>query len=266
MGAYNCESTLMEAVQSLLNQTFSDWELIVCDDGSMDGTPLLLKKLQEKYPDKIVALFNDCNRGLNYTLNRCLELSSGKFIARMDADDLCDDSRLEIELEALLDDNDVAFVSTDMELFDSNGVWGKSTHPEHPTGWDFLAGSPFNHAAALIRKEALEEVGGYSVDKSLLRVEDYHLWLKLYGSGFKGKNIGLPLYQARDDRDAEGRRKFKYRINEARIKLEVVKVFRMNPLCGIYAIAPIAIGILPAPIYRVIRRNVLKDKGRSKTQ
>ena len=88
MGIYNCAETLDEAVNSILGQTETNWELIMCDDGSTDNTYVIAEKYVQQYPNKIVLIRNDKNRGLNYTLNRCLKKAKGKYIARMDGDDL----------------------------------------------------------------------------------------------------------------------------------------------------------------------------------
>ena len=73
MGIYNCGDTLSEAIECIVNQTFSDWELIMCDDGSNDDTYEIAISYKEKYPEKIIVLQNEKNRGLNYTLNKCLK-------------------------------------------------------------------------------------------------------------------------------------------------------------------------------------------------
>ena len=84
MGIFNCGDTLSEAIECIVNQTFSDWELIMCDDGSNDDTYEIAISYKEKYPEKIIVLQNEKNRGLNYTLNKCLKQAKGKYIARMD--------------------------------------------------------------------------------------------------------------------------------------------------------------------------------------
>ncbi len=104
------------------------------------------------------------------------------------------------------DDEGVEFVG----VFDENGVWGKTYAELYPIKESFLKGTPFCHAACMVRKEAYEKVKGYSISDRLLRVEDYHLWIKMYAKGFKGMNLQEPLYSMRDDRNAQGRRKFKY--------------------------------------------------------
>ena len=101
MGIYNCASTLKEAIECIINQTFLDWELIMCDDGSTDNTIKVAQKYVEKYPEKIFLLVNKENRGLNYTLNRCLSIAKGIYIARMDGDDLCSPNRFQREVDIL---------------------------------------------------------------------------------------------------------------------------------------------------------------------
>lgn len=75
--------------------------------------------------------------GLNYTLNRCLSVAKGNYIARMDGDDLCTNNRLEIELNTLKQEPEIAIVSSDMQYFDETGVWGNISHMTYPTDIDF---------------------------------------------------------------------------------------------------------------------------------
>lgn len=83
MGIYNCASTLAEAIDSILAQTFTDWELILCDDGSKDDTYAVADSYRRRYPHKIILIKNPQNMGLNFTLNHCLEHASGEYIARI---------------------------------------------------------------------------------------------------------------------------------------------------------------------------------------
>lgn len=256
-GIYNCADTLVDAIESILAQTVTDWEWILCDDGSGDNTYEVASEYADKFPDKFILLRNVRNMGLNYTLNRCLERAKGKYIARMDGDDLCSPERFEAELRCLEGNPEIAIVSTDMEFFDETGTWGRISHPEFPQNMDFLAGSPFCHAPCMVRKEVYDAVGGYSVDKKLMRVEDYHLWIKMYAKGFKGRNIGLPLYQMRDDRNAYKRRKFQYRLNETYVKTYAVRELRLPVYGYLYALKPILVGLLPGWIYRKLHKRRL---------
>lgn len=258
MGIYNCESTLADAIESILKQTYKDWELIMCDDGSSDSTYMVALQYQRLYSNKIMLVKNEENRGLNYTLNKCLSLATGKFIARMDGDDVCDPQRFSKEVAVLMNEPDIAIVSTDMTYFDETGTWGLVRHAEYPECKDFMKGSPFCHAPSLVRKEAFDAVGGYSESKRLLRVEDYHLWIKMYHAGYRGKNIHESLYQMRDDMNAYHRRKFRYRLNEAYVKVFAVSQLNLPLFFYVYALRPIIVGLLPTRVYDILHRRKLK--------
>lgn len=257
MGIYNCADTLEEAIDSIFNQTFMDWELIMCDDGSQDDTYQLAQRYAQQHPEKIILLRNETNMGLNHTLNRCLKAASGKYIARMDADDRCSPDRFEVEINVLESEPDIAIVSTDMEFFDESGVWGYIRHPEYPEKKDFICESPFCHAPCMVRKSAYDGVSGYTELPRLLRVEDYHLWYKMYLAGFRGKNIGKSYYQMRDDRNAYSRRKYKFRLNEAYVKLLIVKDFRLPAWNYIYVCKPLIVGLMPDCIYNLLHKKRL---------
>ena len=254
MGVYNCTNTLPYAIDSILSQTYPDWELIACDDGSTDASYAVLKKYQDALGDKILVLKNEENMGLNFTLNRCLENASGEYIARMDGDDYSYPQRFEVELDALNGNREIAFVSTDMEFFDDLGVWGRTNAKRFPEKKDFVKGSPFCHAPCMIRTSAMKAVGGYTVSKRFLRVEDYHLWVKLYEAGYRGQNLSQLLYKMRDDRNAQKRKKFVYRINESYVKALAIKHLGLSKLNYIFCLRPLLIGMLPSAVYKVLHR------------
>ncbi len=254
MGIYNCESTLNDALDCIVNQSYNNWEVIMCDDGSTDETAKIAEKYVEKYPDKFVLLRNKRNLGLNKTLNNCLKVAKGNYIARMDGDDLCSEKRFEKEIEILNQHPEIAIVSTDMEFFDEKGVWGKTYVLKYPQKKDFLKSTQFCHAACMVRKEAYQAVEGYSVAKKLLRVEDYHLWVKMYAKGYKGMNIQESLYSMRDDRNAQNRRKFRYRLNEAYVKYYAVNTLKLAKRNYIYCMKPILVGMMPNKIYKIFHR------------
>lgn len=258
MGIYNCSNTLGDAINCIINQTYSNWELIMCNDGSQDDTLQIALEYKKNYPDKIVIIDNGVNKGLNYTLNQCLKYAKGKYIARMDGDDICDSLRFEREICVLENEPEIAIVSTGMNYFDENGIWGTYIPKKYPQKEDFIKGTPFCHAPCMVRKEAYDKVKGYSESRWFLRVEDYHLWIKMYYEGYKGKNILEPLYQMRDDRDAYSRRKFKYRINEAYVKLLAVRMLKLPHYYYIYVLRPVIIGLLPNKIYDYLHKKKLK--------
>ena len=260
MGIYNCEKYLKESLDSLINQTFKNWELIMCDDGSTDNTYNIAKKYEEEFPEKIKLIRNEKNLGLNATLNKCLELAKGKYIARQDGDDISLPNRLEKEYVFLEKNPQYALVSAKMSYFDENGEWGELNIKKIPNKDDFVKGSPFAHAPVLIRKEVLEAVNGYTVDEKLLRVEDYHLWFKIYAKGYIGYNIDEVLYKMRDDKDAYKRRNLKNRINETRVRWIGYKMLKIPFYKYIYCLRPILVWMLPEKIYKIFHQKRLREK------
>ena len=117
MGIYNCSSTMEQAVASVQNQTYTNWELILCDDGSSDNTYEVAQALAAK-DSRIVLLRNEKNLGLNATLNRCLAAATGEYIARMDGDDDCVPERFERQLDLLEHHPEFQITSCPMKLFD----------------------------------------------------------------------------------------------------------------------------------------------------
>ena len=254
MGIYNCAATLPEAIDSILAQTYTDWELILCDDGSSDNTYLVAEEYHKRFPDKVVLLRNEKNSGLNVTLNRCLKSARGEYIARMDGDDISLPQRFATEVEFLDSHPEYAIVSCPMIYFDEKGVFRIGHGHGEPKIQGFAKGTPFCHAPCMVRREAYEKVGGYAERTDRLRVEDWDLWIRMYQCGYRGYSLPEPLYKMRDDRDAYQRRKFKYRINEARVSVSAVKSLGLRKTNYIYALRPIIVGLLPKPIYQFLHR------------
>lgn len=248
MGIYNCAGTLKDAVACIKNQTYGNWELILCDDASTDATKQIAQKLMQE-DDRIRLIGNQKNMGLAFTLNRCLELAQGEYVARMDGDDLCGVTRLEKEVKILQEHPEYAVVSTWMDNFDENGTYGQRRYMPSPGVKDLLRHSPFCHAASMMRKHVLLEVGGYRTEPQVLRVEDYDLWTRLYKAGFRGYNIQEFLYSMRDDRSAVKRRKFRYRLNEYRVKKEICRAFHLPVKDRLLTFRPVVVGLLPKFIY-----------------
>lgn len=263
MGVYNCADTLSEAMNSLLAQTYQDFEVIMCDDGSKDGTRDIAQRYCDQYPGRFTLLINERNLGLNKTLNKCLHAAKGEYIARMDGDDISLPTRFEKEV-AFLDANpEFAIVSTPMIFFDENGDWGKGTAIEYPQKSDFNLHSPFFcHAPCMVRKEAYLTVGGYSEDPRTLRFEDCHLWYKMYAHGYVGYNIQEPLYKMRDDRNAFSRRTLKSRMNAVYVKYVGFKMLNMPWYMYIYIVRTfvmsLILGLMPKNLYYRLHRSRMK--------
>ncbi len=255
MGIYNCAPTLGEALDSLLAQTCQDFKVIMCDDGSTDNTVEVAEKYASRYPEQFILIRNPRNMGLNYTLNHCLEYADTEFVARMDGDDISLPERFELEVNFLDSHADYAIVSGPMIYFDEKGDFrtGRIRSPE-PTEADFVKGTPFCHAPCMVRREAYEAVGGYSVDNKLLRVEDYHLWLKMYLAGYRGYRLSNPIYKMRDNREAMVRRTFRNRINEMYVKHLCIKKFKLSKLQYMHLLVPMLKACCPNRLAMLLRK------------
>lgn len=259
MGIYNCAASLPEAIESIISQSYQGWKLIMCDDGSVDDTYAVAKSYQKKYPEKIVLIKNEHNMGLNYTLNHCLQMADTEYIARMDGDDLCDPTRLQKELDFLDANQEFAIVSCPMIMFDELGEWGRTSVIERPQVDDFCTHTPFFcHAASMMRREAMESVGGYTVDPKFLRVEDCNLWFKLYAKGYRGANLTEPLYMMRDDRNATHRRNWKARMNGCYVLFDGFRKVKMPWYKYVYVLKNIIVEsckcLIPSFIYDVVHK------------
>lgn len=254
MGIYNCEKTLSDAIDSIINQTFTDWELIMCDDGSTDNTYKIARKYKDHYSDKIVLLSNNNNCGLNITLNNCLRNAKGDYIARMDGDDISSPTRLQEEVQFLDEHPEYAIVSMPMIYFDEDGVFKTGNQCGEPLLQNFAKGTQFCHAPCMVRREAFLAVNGYSINQNRLRVEDWDLWIRMYEKGFRGFNLSKPLYWMRDDRNAFKRRQFKYRINEARVSVSAVNKLHLSKKYYLWALKPIIVGLLPSKLYMYLHK------------
>ena len=150
MGIYNCAPTLQEALDSLYAQTYQDFKIILCDDGSKDDT-LKIAEENTRLHENVIVIKNECNMGLNYTLNHCLEYADTEYVARMDGDDLSMPTRFEKEIKFLDEHPEYAVVSAPMVYFDENGDfrWGKGCG--EIVAKDFLQVNPICHDPSMAR-------------------------------------------------------------------------------------------------------------------
>lgn len=253
MGIYNCADTLEEAVDCIINQSFTDWELIMCDDFSSDNTYEIALKIAEK-DSRIRIIKNEKNLTLAPTLNKCAREAKGKYLARMDGDDICALDRFQKEIDILDNHPEYAVVSCQMNLFDYEGVYRVVVYPDIPKPYDMVKSSQFCHAGCMMRKDVFDTVGGYSESMKYKRVEDYDLWTRIYKSGYVGFNIQEPLYSMRDDRSAVSRRTFENRKNEIRVKNNIIKWFNLPIKSYVYVAVPFLKALIPSIIYKLAHK------------
>ena len=196
MPAYNAEKYIGEAIESILNQTYKDFELIIVNDASTDSTGSIIKTYAEK-DERIVVLENEQNLNIAGSLNRAISAAKGEFLARMDADDIALPERLEIQSKAMQENPKVAVVGNDINLIDENGsVIGYRHYPTDSKSLKrvIFRYSPFAHPTVLIRTSCLKEVGDY--DKTKSPSEDVDLWFRL-GTKFDFMSIPQALLKYR---------------------------------------------------------------------
>jgi glycosyltransferase involved in cell wall biosynthesis len=251
--AYNVEKRLDECLRSIQGQTMGDWDAVACDDASSDDTWKILRAWAEK-DARFTVLRNEENRSAAATRNRCLENADGEYIALQDADDYSAPDRFAKQLRFLEENRKYDFVGCVMACFDENGVWQKIIRKKKPGRRDFLWGLPFNHAAVLFRKEALEAVGGYRVAQETVRVEDLDLFMRLYAAGSRGYNLRDTLYYYNEDKDAFSRRKYRYRIDEAKIRLQGFRSMGLMPWGIVGVLKPLIVGLIPGRLMKRLKR------------
>ncbi|MGC9350198.1 MAG: glycosyltransferase [Anaerolineae bacterium] len=176
MSVYNGEQYVAEAVDSILNQTFSDFELIVVDDGSTDRTGEILGS----YKAPRLHVLTQSNRGIPRSRNRALESSQGRYIAVMDSDDVSLPTRLERQVAFLEEHREIGVLGSACLVSDE--VTGEDRELVLPLSDEklrghLIRGNPFVHSSVMMRKSVLQEVGGYN--ESFPYILDYELWVRL---------------------------------------------------------------------------------------
>lgn len=191
------EPYLAEAIESVLGQTFTDFELLVVDDASGDGTPQLLASIVD---DRLRVLRNDANLGQVASLNRGLREARGAYIARVDHDDVCRADRLERQVAVLDATPGVAVVGSWATLVDDGGhVLGRVRQSIRDyvdfVYWNLVAWVLIPHPAAMFRRDVVLELGGY--DEALGPSEDKDLWRKLALARLEGRIVEDELIRYR---------------------------------------------------------------------
>jgi glycosyltransferase involved in cell wall biosynthesis len=195
MSVYNGAEYLRPAIDSILDQTFKDFEFIIINDGSTDGSLDIL----HSYHDPRLVLISRPNKGLTASLNEGFGKARGTYIARQDADDISELSRLEKEVNFLEKNPSVGLVGSNYVHIDESGKkTGAETHIfTHPSDLKacLVLCNQFGHGSIMLRTECLKLVGGY--DPAVGHAEDYDLWVRISQLA-KVANIEEPLYLYRN--------------------------------------------------------------------
>lgn len=244
MGAYNEEKTICRCIDSILNQTYTNWEFIICNDCSKDKTLDLLMKYAG-IDHRIKVLNNKKNLRLAACLNKCLAVAKGKYVARMDADDVSLPERIETQVAYMERHPDIDCVGCSRIIFDEDGDRGIRNEQEYPKAINLLKATPFAHPTILIRKDVIDSLNGYTVSKDTVRAEDLDLWIRFYKNGYKGYNIQTPLYRYHESKQDLKKRNFKAAFGTSKIYLRGYKILGFPKYKYIYAFKPIIVALIP---------------------
>ena len=200
MNCYNGEKFLTDAVESILNQSYSDFEFIIINDGSTDSSSKILNKYAAHDPR--IVLIEQENKGLITALNLGLKIAKAPLIARMDADDIAHKDRFKIQKSFMDTHPEIAVVGTNITLIDENNKTIRdSIYPRQGKPMDafiYEMGSPVAHPSVMMRKDIVLSIGGYR--EAYKHAEDYDLWLRIHKIA-KLDNIETPLLFYRQHAD-----------------------------------------------------------------
>ena len=190
---FNGERYISAAIGSIVTQTFHDFELVVVNDGSTDTTESIVRKFSDP---RIVYVKNEKNAGLIYTLNKGIEAARGKYIARMDSDDISLPDRLHQQYEFLEQHPDIGIVATTIINIDENdhqlGAWelDRKTLSDNTIRSTMLKENCISHPSVMGKAELFHAFPYQALQKN---VEDYDLWLRLLANNIRFAKIANPL-------------------------------------------------------------------------
>jgi len=255
VGVYNtpCKEEVDIALNSVINQTFTEWECVVCDDGSSDDTWDYLIK-HYSYDERFIFIRNSCNSGLGAALNNCIMKARTPFLIRQDADDISRSDRFEILYKEMMDTPEAAVIGTSMISFDEHGEHRlRRPRSLYPRKHDFLYGTVVAHASCIIRRDCIICTGLYRVSWETKRCEDYDLFMRMYAAGFAIINIEQPLYYVREDNNTYARKKYGNRIKEAVVRFKGYRLLKM-PIWGyIFVFKPLLVGLIPSKVMKIMK-------------
>lgn len=248
MGIHNCEKEIVPCIESIFAQTYTNWELIMCDDGSTDKTWKVAQEFADKF-NNIICLSNPKNMKLAYSLNQCLKVAKGKYIARMDSDDLCLPERLEKQVEFLENNPDVDLVGSAIIPYDEHGDKPTRIGVEYPNVRDLVYSSVFFHPTIMMKKECYDALGGYTVSGRTQKGQDIDLWFRFFAHGYKGVNLQTPLLKYHESvGDYKKKRDIKSAIGMMQTRIYGFKINRFPWYLYPYTVQPVISALIPKNI------------------
>jgi|LFRM01.1.fsa_nt_gb glycosyltransferase involved in cell wall biosynthesis len=251
----NAQHVISDTIESILKQTYQDWEMIIVDDGSQDQTPAILTAYSQN--DKRIKVITTKGIGRGKALNLAIQNSKGKFIANIDADDPSHPDRLKIQVKALNEFREYFMVATDWVLIKGNDrpEWETISKEEINViniTRQLLYRNPINHSSVMFRAEQIKKIGGYDINRS--SQFDYDLWVRAVEAKFLLGKIPLKLASKRihADQSFENKRRIKYLISSHKVQYRAIKMLNGNITHYILFIVRFFYGLLPRFIRSII--------------
>lgn len=250
MGTYNTERYLREAVDSILSQTFADFEFIVVDDGSEDGSCRLL----QSYDDPRLRVHSRPHEGFTQSLNLGLKLAAGRYVARMDGDDIAAPTRLERQVSYLEQHPRVGILGSACYRVDEAGrrlaTWVPPESDE-AIRRAMVRHNPFLHPTVMIRRSAIEVAGGY--DERFTAAEDYDLWFRIARS-YQLANLPDPLMSLRGHRSSITSTRQRRALQEGlEIRWRAIRSGSYPPASALHLLGPAIMWALPDGLRQGVR-------------
>lgn len=226
MPAYNSEAYIEDAINSVIDQTYQNWELIVIDDGSIDDTAAMVEKFQSK-DSRIVFIKNGKNRGVSATRNRAISLARGSWIAFLDSDDKWDQTKLEKQMK-YAKELSAKFVFTGSSYIneDNKPYPGIFEVPEKITYRELRHHNVIPCSSVLVKKHFFEKI---KMEKDEIH-EDYAVWLRILQTGICAYGINQPLLIYRISKKSKSGNKIK----TIKMTYGVFRLIGINPISSVY--------------------------------
>ena len=254
MSSFNSVKFLKLAIDSVLQQSYVDFDLILIDDASTDGSTEIIRGYAAA-DARIIPIYNKENIGLTKNLNKALSLSKSQYIARMDADDIALPTRLEKQVMFLDSHRDIDLVGSAAIDIDESGI--KIQLRKSPKTHDEIIAllpkaNPLTHSTVLFRKDQFAKIDFYN--ESYRTTQDYEMWFRAAGHGLKFHNLEEVLLHYRMDKNYHKRKSFKYRLYDCKLRLQGFKHLNLPFYKYYYAMIPIILGLVPESIYGSIKK------------
>ena len=254
MSVHNGMPFLIEAMKSVQQQTWTDFEFIIINDGSSDDSGGYIEKNQGN--DKRIILIKQSNLGLTKSLNRGIKISKGEYIARIDADDIWHKDKLAKQIKYLEAHPNCALLGTAYQRIDANGAYlGEATiaifNSDNLIRDAITKFNPFFHSSVIFRRDACMQLGGY--DEFYRYAQDYNLWVRFIAKYSVANLPEILAFQRITQDNISIKKERKQRWYALKSKLLAIKLLKLNVLHYYHLLNNIAIIILPTSLVKLIR-------------